>query len=162
MHISVRDRVNKFTIEWEAHEYEHKERGSDWHWAVGILAISFAVVAVIFGKIILGLLIIIGTFSLTLFINRPPEIIRGSVNERGISRGNTLYPYETIESFWIDIDHPHKKIILKSRKIFMPLIVVPIADNVDPYRLERILSRYLKEEYHALPFVERLLEHLGF
>ena len=38
-----------FKIEWDAHEYEHKERSADWFWAVGIISVSMAVAAIIFG-----------------------------------------------------------------------------------------------------------------
>ena len=47
-----------FKIEWDAHEYEHKERNRDWFWAVGIISVSLAVVAVIFGNIIFAILIL--------------------------------------------------------------------------------------------------------
>jgi len=151
-----------FKIEWEAHEYEHKERSSDWFWAVGIVSVSIAVVSIIFGNIILGILVLIGAFSLSIFINKPPTVLHGMVDEKGITRGNVLYPYHSLQSFWIDIEHPHKKIILRSQKMFMPLIIVPISDEVDPDRLHRILSKFLNEEYHSLPLVENILEYLGF
>jgi hypothetical protein len=151
-----------YKIEWDAHEYEHKERNQDWFWAVGIITISIAVVAVILGNVIFAILIIIGAISLSIFINRPPETLHVVIDERGITRGNVRYPYDTLDSFWIDVDHPHKKIILKSQKLLMPLIIVPFDDNVNPDRLEIILARHLKVEYHSLPFVEKVLEYLGF
>ena len=151
-----------FQIEWEANEYEHKERSQDWYWAVGIIAISVAVASVIFGNIVFGILILVSAFALSLYVNRVPEKTKVIVNERGITKNKVLYPYGSLESFWIDIDHPHKKILLRSRKIFMPLIVIPLADEVDPYRLERTLTNFIPEEFHVLPLVERLLEYLGF
>jgi len=54
----------KFLIEWDAHEYEHRERSPDWFWAVGIISVSVAVAAVIFGNIIFGILVIIAAFTL--------------------------------------------------------------------------------------------------
>ena len=151
-----------FKLEWGAYEHEHKRRSQDWFWAMGIVTLSIAVVSVILGNVIFGVFIVIGAFALSLFLNHEPEIVNVSVSEKGITRRNVLYPYETLESFWVDVEHPHKKILLRSKKFFMPLIVVPLADDVDAERLSRLLLRHIKTEYHALPFVERLLEYLGF
>ena len=151
-----------FKLEWDAHEYEHKERSSDWFWASGIIAFALAIVSVIFGNIIFGILVLLSTFSLSLYINRPPENTHITVTEQGIIKDRLHYPYSTLASFWIDEEHPHKKIILKSQKIFMPFIIIPLGEDVDTSRLRRTLARYMDEEFHSLPLVERVLEFLGF
>ena len=151
-----------FKIEWDAHEYEHKERSPDWFWAVGILSVSVAIAAVIFGNIIFGILVLISVFALSLFANRPPNTLHVIVDEKGITRGKIRYSYSTLQSFWIDMEHPHKKIILRSEKLFMPLIIVPLGDNINIERLHENLLRFMSEEFHNLPLVERMLEYLGF
>jgi len=151
-----------FKMEWDAHEYEHKERSSDWFWAVGILSVAIAVASVIFGNIIFGILVLIGAFTLSLFASRPPSALHIIVDDKGITRGRVRYPYRTLQSFWIDTDHPHKKIIMRSEKMLMPLIIVPLGDEVDVNQLHENLSKFLTEEFHDLPFIEKLLEYLGF
>ena len=151
-----------FKIEWDAHEYEHKERSSDWFWAVGIISVSVAVTAVILGNIIFGILVLISAFALSLFANRLPSTIHMIVDEKGVTRSKALYPYSTLKSFWIDMEHPHKKIILRSEKMFMPLIVIPLGDNTDVEEIHENISSMLSEEFHSLPFVEKILEYLGF
>jgi hypothetical protein len=155
-------RLTPFKIEWDAHEYEHKERSSDWFWAVGIIVFSMAVASVIFGNVILGILILTSALALSIFINRPPENIHVVVSEKGITRGKIHYPFETLHSYWLDTEHPHPKIILRSEKPFVPLIVVPIGPEADPEELDATLAQFLPEKYHAIPFVERILEYLGF
>ena len=151
-----------FKIEWEAREYEHKERSRDWFWAVGIVTLAVALTSVILGNIIFAILVLTAVFALAIFINRPPEIIHALVDEQGVTRGHIHYPYETLDSYWLDTEHPHPKIILKSKKLFMPLIVVPIGEKADAERLDQALAKFLKEEFHPLPFVEKVLEYLGF
>ena len=151
-----------FKFEWDAHEYEHKERSSDWFWAVGIVSFSLAIASIILGNIIFGLLILISAFALALFINRPPETTHVLVNEKGITRGKIFYPYSALESYWIDTEHPHKKIILRSKKLLMPLIIVPLGADASLDELDDALVRSLSREYHSLPFVEKILEYLGF
>ena len=155
-------RQQSFKIEWQAAEYEHKERGSDWFWAVGIITFAIAIASIIFGNIIFGVLVLIGAFSLAIFANRPPNVLDMVVDDRGVTREKVHYPYSTLESFWIDVEHPHKKIILRSNKMLMPLIIIPVGDSVDIDNLHDKLSLFLKEEFHPLPLVERLLEYLGF
>ena len=89
-------KVAPFRIEWEAHEYEHKERSLDWFWAMGIISISIAIATVIFGNIILAVLVLVSVFSLALFINRLPTTIHVSVTEQGITRDKIHYPYSTL------------------------------------------------------------------
>ena len=151
-----------FKIEWDAHEYEHKERSPDWFWAVGIISVSLAIASVIFGNIILGILILISVFTLSLFASRPPSTLHVIVDEKGISRGKVRYPYQTLQSFWIDTEHSHKKIILRSEKLLMPLVIVPLGDEVEVEQLYENLSQFLPEEFHSLPLIERILEYLGF
>lgn len=151
-----------FTIEWEAPEHEHKERSGDWFWSVGILSVSVAITAAILDNFIFGLVVLIGAFALCLFVNREPDSIRVIVSEKGIAKNNIYYPYHTLQSFWIDVEHPHKKMILRSQKPLMPFIVIPIGDSVDIEKLHETLSLLLPEEYHKLPLVEQLLEYLGF
>jgi hypothetical protein len=151
-----------FTLEWQAPEHEHKERTADWFWVSGIIVAALALVSIIFGNIILAVLIVISAFSLALFINRPPENLDMALTEVGVRKEDVLYPFETLASFWIDTEHPHKKIILRSKKQFMPLIIIPISDDVSVEELRAELIKHMPEEYHSLPFVEKLLEYLGF
>lgn len=151
-----------FEIEWDAHEYEHKERDPDWFWAVGIITISLVVASIIFGNIILAILILLSAFSLSLFINRHPETIHIVLDDLGVTKGHIRYPLDTLHSFWIDIEHPHKKIILRSKKLLMPLIIVPLSPEIDPEKIHLSLIKLLPEEYQKLPFAETVLEYLGF
>ena len=149
-------------LEWDAHEYEHKERTQDWFWAVGIITVSIAVASIIFGNIIFGIFVLVAAFSLSLYINKHPETLHMKIDSKGISRDKIYYPFETLHSYCIDIEHPHKKIILRSKKMLMPLIVVPLGENVDLEKVNIILKEYLPEEYQQLPFMENVLEYLGF
>ena len=83
------------------------------------------------------------------------------IDERGITRGHVHYPYSSLHSFWVDENHPHKKIILRSKKTFMPLIIVPLGET-DPDHARDTLLRILPEEFQKLPLVEELIEYLGF
>lgn len=151
-----------FALEWVAHEYEHKERSQDWFWATGIITAGAALAFIIFGDVIFGILILVAAAALALFINRPPEDVSITISEQGVRRGNVLYPFDTLAGFWIDTEHPHKKVLIRSKKALMPLIIVPLSEEVSLDALRAELGKRIQEEYHSLPLAERILEYLGF
>jgi len=151
-----------FKIEWEAHNHEYKERSPDWFWAMGIVTVSIAITAIIFHNIIFAILVLVSAFALALFINRDPEIVEVQVNEKGVTKGQVYYPYESLHSFVIDTEHSHPKVMLRSQKVFLPLIIIPLGHDVNVSNLREKLHLFLPEEQYKLPFVETVLEYLGF
>jgi hypothetical protein len=148
-------------IGWSAPEHYHYEKSSDWYWAVGIITATGAVLAFIFGQIIFGIFIIVAAVTLCLHAATTPRLVRYEINDRGVVINNVLYPFLSLESFWIDTLHPEPKILIKSQKMFMPIISVPI-EEVDPEDVRTILLHYIAETEHIEPFTQKLLEVLGF
>jgi hypothetical protein len=148
-------------IEWDTPEHVHTEKDNDWYWAVGIITFTAAALALILGNVIFGILIIVGVFALVVHASRKPNIIHIVINDRGIVIDDTLYPFLTLESFWIDAHEHPRKILLKSTKVFMPYINVYI-DEVDPEHVREILLNYIAETEHHEPLTQKLLERFGF
>jgi len=148
-------------ISWNAPEHYHVEKKPDWFWSVGIITLALAAVAFIFGNVITGIFVLVAAVALVLHASRPPRVIYHEVNDRGIVIGGTLYPFLALESFWIPHDHFPSKIIIKSRKAFMPFIVVFI-DEVDPEHVREAMLQYIAETEHHESILKHLLERLGF
>src|SRR3989339_740914 len=91
------------TISWETIEYLHREKTNDWYWIVGIITVSVALIAIILNNVIFAILIIVSSFTLSLFASKKPEIITIEIGETGITVGKNNYPYKELESFWIEI-----------------------------------------------------------
>jgi hypothetical protein len=51
--------------------------------------------------------------------------------------------------------------IIKSRKLFMPFIVLYI-DEIDPESVREVMLRYIAETEHNEPLLKHLLEKAGF
>lgn len=148
-------------LSWHTHEYHHTEKTVDWYWIVSIVSISVAIIAIILNNIIFAILIIVSAFTLMLFASKRPEIIEVTIENTGVTIGKYHYPYSNLESFWIETKEHIPRMIFKSKKIFMPLIVVFIED-VPAEKIHEQLSKNLKEEEHSEPFLEKLLIYLGF
>jgi len=151
------------TIEWSAHEHEHKPKSPDWFWALGIIAVSGALSAIIFGNPLFALLLIVGAFVLAIHAAKPPEEITFQISDRGVRIGSALYPYRTLESFFVEHDEDGRKpkLLLKSRKMFVPYLIIPL-EGVSPAEVEERLSEILEEEEMAEPLSQKVLEFFGF
>ena len=148
-------------ISWTAPEHFYVEKHPDWYWAVGIVTLTLAAVCFILGSIIPGIFVVVAAVALVLHASKPPRIVIHEVNDRGIVVNNVLYPFLTLDSFWIPHDEPIPKLIVKSRKTFMPYIVLFI-EEVDPEKVREVMLRYIAETEHYEPLLKHLLEWLGF
>lgn len=148
-------------ISWNAPEHLHTEKGSDWYWAVGIITLALAAVAIILGNIVTAVFVVVAATALVIHASKPARIVEHEVNDRGIMVDGMLYPFLTLESFWIPHDELPSKIILKSRKAFTPYIVL-LIDEVDSEAVREILLKYIAETEHRESFLKNLLERFGF
>lgn len=151
----------KAPITWQAPEYYHRDKSADWYWAVGIIALSAAGTAIILDNVIFGLVIIIATFSLMMYASRRPATIDIEINERGVKTGKMYYPYSNLESFWVEENHSYPKILLKSKNVIVPHIVIHIEDE-DPNEIRDFLREHLTEEEQSESLIHAIMEYLGF
>lgn len=148
-------------ISWHAPDFIKHEKSTDWYWAVGVITIALAVAGFVFGNVLFGILVIIASFALVLQTSRDPEVREFTVNRKGVKVQNTLYPYSSIESFWVENNPYEQKILLQSEKPWMPYIVFPIKE-VDPEEIRDFMIQYLPEEEHQEPLAQKIMEYLGF
>ena len=148
-------------ISWDAPEHIHTEKNNDWYWSVGIITITAAALAFIFGNVIFGIFILVAAFALIVHASKKPKIIHYEINDRGLVIDSTLYPFLTLESFWINANEDPSKLLVKSHKTFMPYIAIYI-EEVDPEQVRDILLNYIAETEHQEPISQKILERFGF
>ena len=150
-------------LKWQAHEYNHYERSTDWYWAVGIVTLSVVALSIIFNDFLLAVLFLVSIFTLMLYAHRKPLLVDYEINKKGVRVEKTIYIYSNIESFWVDshVDHHAPKLILRSTKMIMPIIVIPLTE-VHPDDIHSYLIEFLPEEEHHEPLSHKLIELLGF
>lgn len=155
-------RTNKIT--WETVDHIKEEKSSDWFWIVSIVAISIAILAIFFNNILLALLILLAAFTAFMLAHSVPRIIGYEISRKGVRAGDVIYSYGSLDSFWvIDEDgYDRDRILLKSKRMFMPLIVIPLGEGADPEEIRDYLLEYLDEEEMYEPFSEHIMNWLGF
>lgn len=159
--------MEEHIISWVATEYEHREHSADWYWAIGIITVCLAIAFIIVGNMLLAIIILLGVGTLFFYSKHPPEVLEYKISRKGVRAGKVLYPWETLHSFWIlekdesAKDYHQPKLLLISKKTFMPHIIIPLNEFIlDDVR--HIVSHLLIEEPRVEPIIERISRKIGF
>ncbi len=155
-------------ISWHAPEHEHHEHSPDWYWVMSIMTVALAIVFFILNNILLSIILLLGVGTLLYHALERPRVLKYELSRKGVRAGNRLYPWESLQSFWImEGDEKPRypisaKILIISKKQFMPHIVVPLGDEVNHEDVHEILSTYIDEEYQLEPIYDRIMRKVGF
>ena len=150
------------SVTWEAPEHHHIEKNGDWFWILGIMTIVGSIAAFFFGNFLFAILILIAGGTTALIGNQEPKVITFAISTRGLRVGSVLYPYSSLECFYLDEDAPHgPEVLARSNHLFMPLIIMPIPEEFIE-EIESILESRLPEEHLEEPVGHKILELFGF
>ena len=154
------------TLQWSALEYEEKDRSPDWFWALGVIVVTGAIASIIYSNYFFAVLLLFGGTLLGFFAKKKPDTISYELNEKGLQIRTHLYPYKNIKSFWVQrrdsLSGLHPILFIKSERIFMPVISVPIHDDLTAeidsvFLAQKIVAEEMKEHPSL-----RIMESLGF
>ncbi|HET8574656.1 MAG TPA: hypothetical protein VFM02_00595 [Candidatus Paceibacterota bacterium] len=148
-------------VSWRAPEYIYREKSTDWYWILGIITIAFAILAIVLNNLLFGIFILIAGFTAAMYGSRKPDILHFHADERGIQMESKLYPYQTLDFFWIDETGEEVILIIESKKRTSPYIIFPVA-GIDPDKLRNYLNQFIPEEYIERPWTEQILDRIGF
>lgn len=151
-------------IIWHAPAHEHREHSADWYWAVAIITVALAVAFFIVGNILLSIIVVLGMGTLLVTARTEPKVIEYAIEREGIRAGTTLYPWDTLDSFWV-LDATKEttaKLLITSKKPLMPHIVILLNAEVPPSEVREVLAHMLPEERQIEPLPDRLMRALGF
>lgn len=148
-------------LSWVALEHEHVERHPDWFWFVGVLALGGAIIALLLGNVLFALFIVVCAITVSLYAIKHPQHIRYEIGEKGVLVDTKIYLYPTLESFCIHEHGNSFRLLIKSQKVFMPYIFVPL-DTTAPEDVRRAFAGKLPEVYVPESLTEKLLDVVGF
>jgi hypothetical protein len=151
-------------IKWSSYARKSQtEKTPDWFWALGFVAISITIASVLLGNTLFGLLVLLAAFTLASSVNHTQEQDDYIINTRGVSISGTLYPYKSIEAFWIDDTREDRTLLIFDiQKPLNPHLIITLSDSVDIDTLQDYLLDYLPEEELYEPVAHRIAGILGF
>jgi len=148
------------SISWEVLTHVHKERTNDWYWALGLCAIVGAALSIWLGNLLFGILILVCAGSIAGLVMRGPREHAVELDERGLSVDGTLYPYRSLQSFWVDANPDYPRLFITTKGIITPHMALPLdnqdhAVEVHAYLLPRLLE--VEQEPHLGEYVAEIL-----
>lgn len=160
----MNDEAKVKSISWETYEHEHREKSKDWYWSLGIIIVTASILSIVFGNYIFGVLIIVMGVSLAVVGSKEPDLITFELNKMGVRIGKKLFPYATLEAFWVQDNSEHNRIsqlLIRSRKTMVPLLVIPL-DGVETEDIRDFLLYHLLEKEMEESLSQLIMESLGF
>ena len=148
------------TLRWSAYEHEHIERSSDWFWALGIIAVSVALVSVLFHNFFFAVIVAIAATVLGMIANIPPDLVEFEISDKGVRTGDTLHRFEEIISFWVDEERERPLLLVDTTKVMAPNLIIPI-EHIDPRIVRAFLQERTTETRMKEPFSHKILEFFG-
>jgi len=148
-------------LEWSALEYEEKTRSTDWFWALGVIVIAISITAIIYNNYFFAMLVILSGILLGFFAIKKPEMVSYELNTKGLKIKTRIFPYDTIKSFFVQTT-PKSILFIKSARMFMPILSIPIQNDLAEEIKSIMLSNNVKEEEMKENPSEKIMESLGF
>ncbi len=148
--------------EWDALEYDHLEKTTDWYWALGIIVVVGTILCIIAHNYLLALVLVMGGGMIGYYANEKPRPIHVELSERGMKLDQNLYTYDTMGNFWMHTDHKNRKrlTVITGRKI-LPQTSLTLPDTIPPVELREYLSQYLEEKEIKPSLMDILAESVG-
>jgi hypothetical protein len=148
---------------WDTLQYEHREKSTDWYWALGILVVLTAAIAFISKNLLFGFLILMGGFMIGIFANKKNDPITIEISSRGMIINNHVINFSDISAFWLYKNAVGiRKLIIKTNRNLSPIISLPIPDDMRAADLREFLLEYIPEQELKESFVDLLSEKIGF
>jgi hypothetical protein len=149
------------TISWSVVTHVHKEHSVDWYWSVAIIAVVAAGIAVWLGNLLFALIILVGVGSLAALYLRGPREHSVRIDQRGVHIDGTLYPYRSIQSFWVERNPDYPRLYLMTRAILAPHVMLPLDTSAQAEQVRSYLKRLVTEVEQEPHFGEHLANLFG-
>lgn len=140
----------------------YRQKGPDWYWALGVIALASAVIAVIYNNIFFAVFIILGAIVLGFYANKRPEVIDVAISEEGVMVQNYLYPFETLKGFAVDQHELGTYLLIETSRTLVPVVSIPLPEQLDPDALSDLLKTRVEPKKLEEPLSHKLMEVLGF
>lgn len=151
------------SVSWESYDHPHEEKSPEWYVIKWIIAGAAALVCIIFGNVLFGVLILVAAGTLSLLASRPVPIKTYTIDARGISINTELFKYSDILSHeFVDRGHDHL-LVIDTKKALNPHLLIPIDDEaIDDVRM--VFAEHGKDvQAHSrgIPLSHTLMELIG-
>ena len=149
------------TFKYQARSGEYVHKTKDWFWILWIAALASVCAAILVGNYTFAAFLFLSGFVITILAIRKPPIVNVYFGNSYVQVQNKKYAVSEIESY--NLISEHHRILLKHKKTFMPILVIPIGTRGPEGKIRRYLneSPWAEDVELQEPFLEVLAERLG-
>ena len=148
--------------DWEGTEYSFEEKGADWYWALGIIAVAAIIACILFNNLILALLVGAAASAAALQAAKHPRTHHFAIYDRGLAIDDRLYLFEDMLSFsvleYADETLP-PSLSIKTKHFLAPHLLIPI-DGHDPIEIYSFFLEHVEEGRHDESVVDHFVDML--
>ncbi len=135
-------------LEWHSPEHHFDKKNRDWYWILGIICVAAAVLSFYFGNMLFGIFVVIAGLTVGILSYKETKVVPIKITSKGVVFGQRLYPWSSYRSFWIEDEHVHgSRILLHPSSSFLPLMVIPINEEIDLNEVQETMLEFLEEEF---------------
>lgn len=150
------------TLSWRTLEHADKERGGDWVWYAGLVALIVAILCFIFGNPFLGIFSIVAGVVVILIATKKPQELEITLSAEGIFINDMQIPYSSVTQFWLDEKGESDKLQLVAKGSFAPVIEIPLEDVRAEDVREYLLAKGCEEKEIRASVSTAIFHKIGF
>lgn len=126
--------MHPFRINWQAPEFDYREKNIAWYWLSIVAAILLLAFALWQKNFLFAVFILFGELLILTWSIRRPGTIDFSLTEKGFSIGKMhFYPIDDIKSFSIEsdtnTDAPWLDLVLRFKRQLRPTLLVKVPKS---------------------------------
>lgn len=156
--------MNSSRIEWEAPEFEYREKKVSWYWLSIIIAVLVLGFSVWRRNFLFGVFVVLAEILILVWGNRKPDMVMFVLNDTGLTIGEQKnYPYSDITGFAIEDDESGGRVMLTLQ--FKKKLKPNARMEVPKERLgevKGVLGKFVDEIEIQKSLIDTLEEFLGF
>ena len=151
------------TLNWEAEEFAHNAKSSQWYSLSVVAALVIAAVVYFINRdIITAVIVFFAIIGLAFFSGRQPRVQQYSLSMQGVQVGSKWYDFADFQGFSIVADGPAaRNILLIPLKRFMPLITINLPPDQEDAAAD-ILGSVLPMQQRQGDPVDHFMRRLKF
>ncbi len=147
------------SISWEAEEYIVQSHNTIWYIGLFVITVALCVLAFFLQWWTFLILVVLSAITILISTLRPPRRIKYSLNQDGLTEGNSLHKYEDFRAFGILKENSNFSAVLIPKKRFALSVKVYFPGNSGEAIVDALGARLPMEEV-KMDFLDRIVNFL--
>lgn len=150
-------------LEWEAPEYIVYKKTTVWYIGFGVFLALLLFSAFVMQSFLTGVIFFLSGVLIYFHSERPPKVISYDIRTTGIKIGTRVYLYRELAGFNIVERGTDIYLLLKSKRLLMPLIHLPLPENINHEEVIEVIANHLPQDTDFVePLADVLAHWVGF